>query len=84
MRRCSYLALIYLCSLCTNFNIVFDQKNQPFVTPEMFGAKGDGKADDIPAFIKMFQYVESKTISLSANSLRRSAPIIELTGGKDY
>lgn len=41
-----------------------------YVTPQMFGAKGDGVSDDGPAFKRMVQYVVSKAFTPAIGSNR--------------
>lgn len=41
-----------------------------YVTPQMFGAKGDGVSDDGPAFKRMVQYVVSKAFTPTVGSNR--------------
>lgn len=36
-----------------------------YVTPEMFGAKGDGVTDDVPAFIEMFKYLQTNRFGVN-------------------
>lgn len=49
------------------------KRNFHFLTPEMFGAAGDGKTDDIIAFRKMFAFAKSQNLAT-----------IEAGSGKTY
>lgn len=53
-----------------------------FITPEMFGAVGDGVTDDTVAFIDMFKYCQSHTISHSG--VYYSVPIVFGNAKKYY
>lgn len=41
---------------------------EPYVTPEMFGAYGDGTHDDHDAILAAFKYVTSKQVAIDANN----------------
>lgn len=57
----------------------FKDGELPFVTPEMFGAKGDGVTDDIDAITACFNY-EPKHV-LMAGRYYISEPITNITNG---
>lgn len=60
------------------------QTNFCTLSPEDFGAKGDGVSDDYKAFALLFEHIEANTIILQKNTLRRTAPIIQLRSGHIY
>lgn len=72
----------------SNVNKFVTEEDIGFVTPEMFGAVGDGVADDTQAFVDMFNgdsvdnvYIPNKTYIISSFSvLNKNGLIVECEG----
>lgn len=55
-----------------------------FVTPQQFGAKGDGVTDDSSAFVAAIAYLQSIATNLSTNGFYKASPELYIPAGKYY
>lgn len=89
MSKLKYVVAVcmVICACVVGYGAVFEKD---YVTPESFGAKGDGKSDDAPAFNNCLK--TGKTIKLTANknyllqsevaALKNEMLVIEGNGAK--
>lgn len=56
------------------------QQAQFYVTPEQFGAKGDGKTDDTTAITRMLAYANTNNISIQADKTYLISSLLNLSG----
>lgn len=55
-------------TLTNNLNTLTNNIESLYVTPEMFGAVGDGETDDIEAFENMFAFVNSHIVAVDSSN----------------